>query len=293
MTDDEFAERYAGNCDAELIDRMTDNMRLRGLSTNTVKRRRWTLRLFVVESGVSFAEATADDVESFMASRESPASRRAVLSDLRAFYAWANKKGVLSVNPTAPVDVPKVPKRVPTPLTRDELRRAWDAASGAGGFEIRLILMLGARAGLRVSEMAVLDQSDCDHDRRVLVVRQGKGGKDRVVPMAPQLSAMVAMCGSGPILNQSSGEAVSAKIRAHFKQLGIRKRAHDLRATFATEAAERSGGNLVLVQQLLGHESPHTTMRYMGWNPAGHDVVDRLFDDDDEMTGDDQLAVTA
>lgn len=275
--------------DAELIDRYSDNMRMRGLSSNTVKRRRWTLRTALVELGVSFAEMTADDVELFLAMREAPATRRALLADLRSFYGWAIKRGDLTTNPTTVIDSPRVPKRAPTPLSRDDLRRAWDAAD----FEMRVILMLGARAGLRVSEMAALRQADCDHERRVLVVRQGKGAQDRIIPMAPQLSALLQMAGPGPILKTSSGAWVSAMIRNHFRRLGIDHRPHDLRATFATEAAARSGGNLVLVQRLLGHSSPSTTMRYMAWSPAGHDVVDHLFDDDDTMPDEPPEALSA
>lgn len=261
-----------------LIDRFLSAQRLKGMSENTVQRRRWTLTTFADQiAPQAFAEATTDDVEEFLGVRRSMATRRALLSDLRMFYRWAVRRGVLTSDPTEPVESPKVPKRAPTPLTRDELRRAWEAAD----FRMRCIIALGARAGLRVSEIAALDASDVDHERRVLVVRQGKGGKDRIVPLSLHLSALLENAGPGAIVGYKNGDSVSAAVREHFQRLGINKRPHDLRATFATEAAAKANGDVLAVQQLLGHESPATSMRYISYgSPNGRELVERLYEDE-------------
>lgn len=262
----------------ELIERFLAAQRLRGLAESTNSRRRWTLEAFAeLIDPETLATATTEHVEYFLSLRTTAATRRALLGDLRAFYRWANRRHVLAVDPTTPVESPKVPKRAPTPLTRDELRRAWEAAD----FRMRCIIALGARAGLRVSEIAALDASDVDHERRVIVVRQGKGGKDRVVPMSFQLSSLLENAGPGRIAGYKTGSSLSDAVRSHFRALGISKRPHDLRATFATECAAKAGGDVLAVQQLLGHESPQTSMRYIAYGaPNGHEIVDRLYDDE-------------
>jgi integrase/recombinase XerD len=258
----------------ELVEGFLANQAMRGLSPRTLKRRRWTLTTFLdgLEPRRSDA-ATTVDVERFISSRNAAATRRALLGDLRAFYRWAASRELCSSDPTAPVETPKVPKRLPTPLTTGELRRAWEAAP----WDLRVVLALGSCAGLRVSEMAALHTNDIDHTNSTIVVRGGKGGKDRVIPMNQVLAGLLVHCPPGPVTRYTNGDSIGNRVRAHFRPLGINKRAHDLRATFATELNRVSGGDLPLVAALMGHESMDTTRRYVALSPAGHGVVNRLF----------------
>lgn len=241
----------------------------RGLSPQTIKRRRVSLTQWTTYCADPFS-VDGHLIEGWLAQLPSPATRKAYLADLRAFYRWAIRSGRTDRDPTVLVDTPRVPHRLPTPLTATEVHLAVDTAVG----DLRLMVMLGAFAGLRVSEIAVLRGEDVVPP--VLVVRQGKGAKDRAVPLHPRLEvALAGRC--GPLFPGMSGDAVSQRIKAHFRRLGIARRPHDLRASFATEAARASNGNLVLVAQLLGHVSPATTQRYMGWAAPGAEVVARLF----------------
>jgi integrase/recombinase XerC len=249
------------------------NQAMRGLSPATIRRRRWTLTTFVTETARPSREASTIDVERFLSARATAATRRALLGDLRAFYRWALSRGLIDRDPTTPVETPKVPKRLATPLTRDELERAWKSA----GFDLRVIIALGASAGLRVSEMAALHTCDVDLINRVLAVRNGKGGKDRIVPMSTALCDVLRHCAPGRVTQYTNGGSISNRVRSHFRPLGIEKRAHDLRATFATEAARVSNGNMVLVAQLMGHASMATTQRYVALTGAGWDIVDALY----------------
>lgn len=63
-----------------------------------------------------------------------------------------------------------------------------------------------------------------------------------------------------------------------FARCGVDARVHDLRASFATQLARRSGGNVVAVAALMGHESVATTERYTGWVPEVADLVEGLYD---------------
>lgn len=240
----------------------------RGLSPQTIKRRRISLAQWTTYCTDPF-DVDGHTIEGWLAQLSSPATRKAYLADLRAFYRWAIRSGRTERDPTVMVDTPRVPTRLPTPLTATDVHLAIDTAAG----DLRLMVMLGAFAGLRVSEIAALRGEDVTPP--VLLVRQGKGAKDRAVPLHPRLEVLAGRC--GPLFPGMSGNAVSQRIRSHFRRLGIDRRPHDLRASFATEAARVSNGNQVLVAQLLGHASPQTTQRYMGWAAPGAEVVARLF----------------
>lgn len=260
--------------DMEMVQAFLANQTMRGLSPATVKRREWTLTAFVdtITPRSSLAATTAD-VEVFISARTTAATRRALLGDLRAFYRWAASRGHTSHDPTLPVETPKVPRRLATPLSRDELTRAWSSA----GFVMRCVIGLGAGAGLRVSEMAKLTTADIDLDARVLIVRGGKGGIDRAVPIAARLASLLEHAGPIDVVPYSSGESVSKAVRRHFRRCGIAKRPHDLRHTFATEAARMTGGNMIVVAQLMGHASIQTTQRYTAALPGGREVVDAMW----------------
>lgn len=259
-----------------MIDRFANDQRMRGLSEATVKRRTWTLTKFA-EANV-LAAATRADVERFISARRSASSRRALLADLRAFYRFANGRGLLTIDPTADVGKIRVPKRTARPLTPAEVERVVTTARSAS---LRAIVMLGAYAGLRVSEIAALRWDGVAVERGVLEVRGGKGGTDRVVPLAVQLAGELARLRHRPdgFVIGTSGANVSQRVRGHFARLGIDHRPHDLRATFATQAIAGSGGNVPLVQRWLGHSDPQTTMSYLAWTPEGRSVVDSLYGD--------------
>ncbi len=264
----------------ELIERYSAYQRLRGFSDATVRRRRWALDQLVAQlGGRPILEANRDDIEAMMAEYRDAGTRYCARSDVRQFFKWAIGRDLTDVNPTDRVDSPRLPKRAATPLTRDELARV--IANASTPYQ-RLCVVLGAYAGLRVSEIGSLRYEDVRRDEGILVVRGGKGGKDRVVPLAPRIVDELDPNGRGPICDPRStdrtrrGEAVAKAIRRAFARAGVDARPHDLRHTFGTEAARVSNGNVVLVAQLMGHESIQTTQRYIGWTPAGAEVVQQL-----------------
>lgn len=138
----------------------------------------------------------------------------------------------------------------------------------------RLLLATTYAAGLRVSEVVALKVSDLDAERMTVHVEQGKGARDRYVPLAARLLQELRVywkshppgrwvfanrLGTGPIhLTVAQKIYMAAKHRA-----GIRKRGgiHALRHAFATHLLE-AGTDLHTVQRLLGHRHISTTMRY-------------------------------
>lgn len=258
-----------------MINEFVEHQRMCGFKPTTIRRRRWTLTKFA--ETVPLTDATLRDVERFVAARPSPASRRAILSDLKMFYVWATERDLVDHNPTERAARVKVPKRMPRPLSSHDIDRAITSSKGT----LRAIVMLGAYAGLRVSEIAALRWDDIDTTHRVIEIRDGKGGKDRSVPLAPELAAQLDALprrADGKVIGTTGGN-VSQRVRNLFTRLGIDHRPHDLRAAFATHALVASGGNVVLVQRLMGHGSVQTTMSYLAWHPDGRDVIDRLYGD--------------
>ena len=129
-----------------------------------------------------------------------PATARARQLAVRRFSAWLAEEGEIPADPFLGVKAPKLDERVIEPLTADQLRSLLKACvppKGATQAEalrhrrdeaiIRLMLETGARAG----EIVALMVADVDLTRGAAVVRRGKGGKGRVVPIGPEVCLAV------------------------------------------------------------------------------------------------------
>lgn len=258
----------------ELINEWCAHQRVRGFSEQTIRRRRWAVSEWTKHVGGDLTAGSTLEVERFLARWPAAATRHAALSDVRQLYKWALARELL-VCPDPTAFVPSVRKahRVPTPIPSDDVRRLIEQSDET----VRTMVMLGAMAGLRVMEIAAFRGSDVNMVGRTIVVREGKGKKDRVVPMSHQLSMALQPTPTGHYFPGLTPAAVSQRIRRQLRRSGIDGRPHDLRASFGTELARLSGGNLVLVAKLMGHESMETTKRYVGWMPEGADLVAQLF----------------
>ena len=170
---------------------------------------------------------------------------------------------------------PKVRRKLPKILSREEVARLIDASSDL--FQRTLLLMLYG-TGLRRAEIAQLKIADIDSQRMVLHVVNGKGGKDRDLPLSPTLletlraywrwlkprtylfpSRMHREC-EQPITAKTVWRACTEAA----KQSGIQKRVtpHLIRHSWATHLLE-AGTDLRTIQLLLGHEDLETTARYL------------------------------
>lgn len=238
---------------ATLIDQFAAYQRLRGWSAETVRRR--TRTLAQVDRLVPLDRATCSDLEQFLAAKPAASTRHAYRADLRAFYRWAVERGHVFDDPTRLIDAIKVPTGLPRPLHVDALAAVIAGAPG----DMKLMLMLGAYVGLRRSEIAHLTTDDLDGG--MLTVRGGKGGKDRQVPLHPALAG--AFVGrSGQVFAGATPASVGAQVARYLRRHGIDATAHQLRHTFGTELARVTGGDVLVVGQMMGHSSPVTTLGY-------------------------------
>jgi integrase/recombinase XerD len=274
----------------ELFDGFLAHQRHRMFSAQTIKRRAFTLRnLGDFLDGDPIQRVTLDDLERFVSRWTSPQSRQSITSDLRVFFRWCRAREHIVKDPTEFLEAPRLKNRAASPIPPADVRRAITAASG----RTRTMIMLAAFAGLRVSEIGALRGEDVRWDEELIVVRDGKGGKDRIVPLAPELAAELARYPqTGPLFPGHPGrgrypdkvglspERVSQLVVDHLRALDIPGRAHDFRHGFCTELIRASNGNVVLVAQLMGHDHIATTQRYCAWRPDGRDIVASLYAQD-------------
>lgn len=167
---------------------------------------------------------------------------------------------------------PKVPSKLPQILSREEVAALFEKTTN---LKHRAFLMTTYAAGLRLSEACHLKVSDIDSDRMTIRVEQGKGAKDRYMPLSPRLlgelrrywtayrPALWLFPGTrdpqGPLLPK----AAQRIFHAAMDRAGITKRCgiHGLRHAFATHCLE-GGVDVHTIQRLLGHGSLGTTARY-------------------------------
>lgn len=237
-------------------------MRRRNLAAGTIDKRMSVARRLSEFAGASLFCVTTEQIEAWLDSRSiSARTRYTDISHLSAFYRWAVREGLLETDPTTRIDRPKVPAGLPRPIDTDDLRYALRQSPTP---EMTAMLHLAAFGGLRCAEIAGMNVEDVGPE---MMLVHGKGGKDRVVPVHPLVRAAVrALPGRsyGPLFDLNAWQ-VSHAIRGHLHACNVRASAHQLRHWFGTTAYETSGGDLRMVQELLGHSSPTTTAIYTRW----------------------------
>lgn len=275
--------------DVELIEAFAAYQRNRAFSENTISRRNSSLHRFhrFVEP-VRMESASTQLVEDWLGDLTAARTRHAYMSDLSAFFKWAHRRGLVEANPMTLIDPVRVPKGIPKPAPAAAIAVAMTHSDG----DTQVMILLGALAGLRRAEIAGLQRGDVylDAEPPVIHVRLGKGDKDRIVPIHPTLMAHLRRQACWLYRPRRSGYSVDAVGRRLTQALsfdGHRITGHQLRHYFGTEASRWSGGNVVLVGQLMGHSDPHTTLNYIKWSPSeGADVVNKISTAgvDDELT---------
>ncbi|MBO0933765.1 tyrosine-type recombinase/integrase [Fibrella aquatilis] len=169
------------------------------------------------------------------------------------------------------IQYPRLPTKLPTVYSVVEVKAIFAATTS---LKYRTLFKLVYATGLRLSEVAHLRLTDIDRVRRLIIVRGGKGQKDRVVMLTDKLEAVldayVVVHTPQTYLfeNVETGEPLATRTIqlvysdvTRYAKLTKRGGIHSLRHSFATHLLE-SGMDIRNIQQLLGHESILTTMRY-------------------------------
>lgn len=231
----------------------------RGFTAATVKRRNTAVKSFATWCApMEITEAVFTDVEEWLAGFSSPRTRHAYRSDLNCFYRWAVKRKLCASNPVDDVDSVRVPKGLPKPVAAEQIPLILATADCAN---LRMACALAAYAGLRRAEIVHLDVADVSLHASSLVVRHGKGGKDRsVLVIAPLAAILTAHMPRFGLIVPWTESQCGDRIARHLRGLGIDATAHSLRHSAATEAARHA--DLRTVADFLGHSSVVTTEGY-------------------------------
>jgi len=200
---------------------------------------------------------------------------RTPLEALRFFYlkvlGW----------PTVALEVtlPKRPQRIPELLTRGAVAAILAACDDP---RLRTMLTVCYGCGLRLSEVLALRVQDIDGERRLLRITQGKGAKDRLVPLSPTLLEelraywrlyrpadwlFAGRTGEPLCASTLQRASTDAKQAAGVTTVGG---IHGLRHAYATHQLA-AGLSVERLQQLMGHRSIQTTLRYVHWLPSANE----------------------
>jgi integrase/recombinase XerC len=205
------------------------------------------------------------------------------LASTRSFYAFGQREGWVPANPAKPLRSPKRSRKLPKFLTGEEIGRLLAAPqpARAGGLRDRAILELMYSSGVRVQELANLNDTDLDLRGGTIRIR-GKGRRERMgivgshaqravqawLASRPRRAIASSRTAPQPLFTNKFGGRLSVRgvarlLEKHLAVAGLARRAspHTLRHSFATHLLD-AGADIRSVQELLGHKSLVTTQIY-------------------------------
>ena len=211
----------------------------------------------------------------------SPRSRARIVSGIKSFFAFLTLEGDIAIDPTLPLEMPRITHHLPDVLSVEEIDAMIDVIdlSTAEGRRNRAIIEVLYSCGLRVSEVCTLRLTQLHLDDGFLLVH-GKGSKERLVPMSPAAveyvreyirhDRIMPKPGNEDVVfinrlgTRLSRIMIFKIIKSVTAMAGIDKTVspHTLRHSFATHLLE-GGANLRTIQMMLGHESIATTEVYL------------------------------
>jgi site-specific recombinase XerD len=202
-------------------------------------------------------------------------TRKRKLASIRGFLKFCKDNQIIFGNPADTIEGPIREERDPAILLKTEYKALLQVA-GEHPRDFAIVTLF-LQTGLRVSELVNLKLTDVDLVSREITVRQGKGRKDRVVPLVGQalqaLKAYLAVRDNSSEYEQvflarngtsMDPRAVRYRIHKYYEEAGIRKKAsvHTLRHTFATHQIH-NGLKINQLKEVLGHRQMETTYKYV------------------------------
>lgn len=210
-------------------------------------------------------------------------AQHARLVPIRAFFKWLARNNRILYNPASELELPKLERRLPKAvLSAQEAERVLAVPDLADvvGLRDRTMLEILYATGVRRSELARLQVFDVDAERLTLTVRQGKGRKDRMIPVGARAAAwtgrylidarpkLAVEPDDGTLFLTVDGtpfgvDRLTGLVAGYVKRSGVGKpgACHLFRHTMATLMLE-GGADIRFIQQMLGHADISTTQIY-------------------------------
>jgi integrase/recombinase XerD len=272
-----------------------DAMKVRGYSPTTISNYQSSLRVFgsyldqtAIADIREVNSATMRDFQLWLQNRDHAGwTIMARLQAVRRFFDHLEKTEVVLLNPCRGLESPKVAYRLPkTVLTVQEAQRMLDLpnASTPIGLRDKAILEMFYSCGVRLAEMTHLKLADVDSRNGLLRVNQGKGARDRVVPLGqgagdcvrryveqvrrcwcpPERDQQALWLSSCPAHQPLTSQTIAVMVRRYGKLAGIPRHVtpHLWRHTCAAHLVA-NGASIAYVQRILGHGSLRTTQIYV------------------------------
>ncbi len=202
---------------------------------------------------------------------------------LKSFLKWCVENGYLKDNPIMPIKKPRLEQKLPKSISKQEAQTLLDYAFNVPSkyqhtrYRNKAIIAMLIYSGLRIRELLNLKFHEINMENRVILIKDGKGGKDRLVPVCSKLYESLdkfiqdrkrldkqsiyfftTLRGDAP-LTYEGVKGVVARLK---KVTGINFSPHKLRHTFATLMLE-GGCDLFSLQKMMGHSDIKTTTIYL------------------------------
>jgi integrase/recombinase XerC len=221
------------------------------------------------------------DIEGFMqylaAQRRSGVTRVRKLAAIRKLFTFLEENRILAANPANAVKGARREEKEPNILYKEQYKALLYEASD--NIRDYAIIQTFLQTGIRLSELVNLRVEEVDLEHRILTVRQGKGKKDRQIPLVDEAIKALRnylryrntelildddtffLAKNGTSMNVSTVKYLVAK---YVKKAGIRKKVsvHTLRHTFGAHKADKLM-SLATLQELMGHKKKETTLKYI------------------------------
>ncbi len=279
----------------ELLFQFTEHLKVLNRSTATIKAYTGNVRLFTEEEQKDIKTITRADMEAYIATfhdYRTPDNKKystgticMKIRSLKRFFEFLEQANIIFINPMEYIFEPKKEKSIPRNiLTTREMEKLLDQPNlgTKTGIRDRAVLEVFYSTGIRLSELCNLTIYDADLQGKMVRINQGKGRKDRVVPLGKHAIRFLREYISKVrhhltrknrksrtlFVNQLgrplSKQVAALMVRTSAKKAKLTKKVspHILRHTFASQLV-KNGADVVAVQKMLGHRYLKTTQGYI------------------------------
>jgi site-specific recombinase XerD len=271
-----------------LRQRMIDDMTLRGFGADTQRSYIGAVRRCAAHAGKPPGALGAEDARALLLHLQGRGASAASVNNHAVALRFFLRVTLGRAEHIERIPILREARRLPLVLTPEEVARLIAAAPG---MKYKAALSVAYGAGLRASEVIRLKVSDIDSARMMIRVEQGKGRKDRVAKLSPQLLSVLRAWwreARPPVwlfpsrmsaFDHVSARQLSRGCQAAVAAAEIKKRVtlHTLRHSFATHLLE-AGVDVRVIQVLLGHAKLETTSIYTRVSPTMIQAADSPFD---------------